>query len=581
MQKILQHKSWWLFLVIAFAGIAYVSSLFTYRIDLTKEKRFSLSNPTIDLLNNLDTPVTVHVFLTGDLPSDYKKLSTATEDLLRQMRDLSGNNVRYVFEKPGEGLADTSRDQLLDSLARMGVVIENSEAISSAKDKATSQMIFPSALVYYKNLRPMVIDLRSSRKIFKPFNVINQLEPQEDVEATRNAAEALLEYKFANAIEKLSRKSVPTIAYLIGNGEPGYQTVTDLVESLRNDYRLGIFDLKQAFPNPSQVNAMLIVKPTQPFTQQDKLKIDQYVMHGGKILWFVDKLYAELDSLMHNQNGFVAFDRNLNLDDLLFKYGVRINGDLLQDLNCAKIPLVYGKNPDGSPKMQRHPWRYYPFVSAPNNNGIAKNLERVLPIFPSSIDTVKAPGIKKTILLATDTNSRSLSSPAMVTVNGGVKDEADFQTFNRSHFPVAVLLEGKFNSLFANRLTTDLQDSLKLSGVPFASSSKETQQIVASDADLVTNAVSETQGPLPMGMIPFENYRFGNREFFLNCIDYLVGNSGIFQTRNKEFTLRLLDKAKVEEEKTKWQFINVAGPVAVVLIFGMIFLWRRKQQYGV
>ena len=567
--------------MLAFAALSWLSSFVRYRADLTAEKRFSLSNPTVDLLNNLDTPVTIHVFLSGELPSDYKKLSNATEDMLQQMRDVSRNNVRYIFEKPGEGLPDSSRDQLYDSLSKMGVVIENTEAVSSSKGKATTQVIFPAALVYYKNARPLAVDLRSSRKIFKPFNVLNQ-EPQEDAEATRNAAEALLEFKFSSAIEKLSRKTVPSIAYLIGNGEPGPQHVADLIQSLRNEYRLGIFDLKQSFPQPDQVNALLIVKPTQPFTQEDKLKIDQYVMHGGKVLWFVDKLYAELDSLMHNQNGFVAFDRNLNLDDILFRYGVRINGDLLQDLNCAKIPLVYGQNPDGSPKMQRHPWPYYPFLTAPNNNGIAKNLERVLPIFPSSLDTVKAEGIKKTLLLTTDTNTRTLRSPAMVTVNGGVKDEADFQTFNKSHVPVAVLLEGKFSSLFTNRLTADLQDSLqKQSGMPFVASSKQTAQIVSSDADLVTNAISETEGPLPMGMIPFENYRFGNREFFLNCVDYLIGNSGIFQTRNKEYTLRLLDKQKVETQKLLWQWINVAGPVLIVLIFGMIFLWRRRQQYGV
>jgi len=326
----------------------------------------------------------------------------------------------------------------------------------------------------------------------------------------------------------------------------------------------------------------LIVKPTIPFTDEDKLKIDQYVMHGGKVIWFVDKLFAELDSLMRSQADFIAFDRNLNLDDILFRYGVRINGDLLQDLNCSKIPIVTGQNTDGSPRMQRLPWPYYPFLSSPNNNPVTKNLDRVLPIFPSSIDTVRAYGIQKTVLLASDTNSRILNSPAMVSLNS-VADDPNFQTFNKSHVPVAVLLEGKFTSLFANRLTKPVQDSVtRSSGEPFAASGqKDTKQIVVSDADIVTNSVSPTTGALPMGELPLENYRFANREFFLNSLDYLVNTSGIFELRNKDFTLRLLDKKKVEEQKTTWQFINIAAPVLLIILFGVGYQWNRKRKFAV
>ena len=420
--------------------------------------------------------------------------------------------------------------------------------------------------------------------------MVNDL-PQEDKEATLNAAEALLEFKFANAIDKLTRTYVPVVAYAVGNGEPGFSfrqdsgffynpRVADLINNLSNDYRFGPFDLKLSYPSPQQIDALLIVKPTEHFTDEDKLKIDQYVMHGGKVIWCVDKLYAELDSLMRSQGDFVAYDRNLNLDDILFKYGVRINGDLVQDLNCSKIPVVMGRNPDGSPVMQRVPWPYYPFLTAVNSNPISKNLERVLPLFPSSIDTVEAPGVKKTILLATDTNSRRLSSPAIVTLNS-VKDDADFQTFSKSNVPVAVLLEGSFNSLYANRLTPALQDSVsRSSGEPFAkSSAKPGKQIVMSDGDIVTNTVSNTTGPLPMGQVPFEDYRFANREFFLNCVDYLVSDNGLFQARNKDFTLRLLNKEKVEAQRSMWQFINIVVPVMLIIMFGLIYQWRRKQQY--
>lgn len=579
--KILQHKYWWIAILLLFPAITYLSSLFRYRIDLTAEKRFSLTAPTKKLLHDLDSTINIQVFLTGDLPSDYKKLSIATQDLLTEFRDLSNNNVQVRYENPGEGLDDSSKAYLYDSLSRLGIVFDQTQEVSNTNDKATNQLIIPSALVTYGNRKPFAIDLRSSHKVFKNFNIINDI-PQEDKEATLNAAEALLEFKFANAIDKLTRTYVPVIAYAVGNGEPVDYKINDLGESLRNDYRLAIFDLKQGYPNPQQIDALLIVKPTQSFTDEDKLKIDQYVMHGGKVVWCIDKLYAELDSLMRSQSDFVAFDRNLNVDDILFKYGVRINDDLLQDLNCAKIPIVVGQNPDGSPQMQRFPWAYYPFVSTTNNNPISKNLDRVLTIFPSSIDTVAAPGIQKTILLASDTNSRRMSSPAIVTLNS-IKTDEDFQTFNKSYVPVAVLLEGNFTSLFANRLTKEIRDSVtRSSGAAFAGASvKPTKQVVMSDADIVTNAFDKTTGPLSMGEIPFENYRFANREFFLNCIDYLVSNNGIFEARNKDFTLRLLDKKKVDEQRTTWQLINIAVPIVIILLFGALYQFIRKRKYSV
>jgi len=571
--------------LLLFPAITYISALFNYRVDLTAEKRFSLTQPTKTLLHNLDSTVDIKVFLTGDLPADYKKLSISVSDLLSEFRDLSGNKVKVSFEQPGEGLPDSSKAQLFDSLAQMGVVFEQSQNVSTENNKATQQLIIPSAIVYYKNKPPFVIDLRSSRKVFKNFNVISDV-PQEDKEATLNAAEALLEFKFANAIDKLTRTYIPVIAYALGNGEPIDLRVNDLGESLRNDYRLATFDLKISYPDPSQIDALLIVKPSQAFTDEDKLKLDQFVMHGGKIMWCVDKLYAELDSLMRSQSDFVAFDRNLNVDDILFKYGVRINGDLVQDLNCAKIPIVVGTEANGSPMMRRYPWPYYPFLTAKNNNPISKNLDQVLSVFPSSIDTVQAPGIQKTILLSTDTNSHRIGTPARVSLNS-IKNPDEFleqyQANQSSYVPVAVLLEGKFTSLFANRLTKNIQDSVvRALSKPFEQvSEKSTKQIIMSDADIVTNAVTQTTGPLPMGEIPFENYRFANREFFLNCIDYLVSNNGIFQARNKDFTLRVLDKNKVEQQRTTWQFINIVVPVIVILLFGAVYQWRRKQTYSV
>ncbi len=560
--------------VALLVSITVAGSLISNRLDLTEDKRFTLSNSTIELLEKIDSTITVEVFLTGELPTDYKKLSIATSDILASFNNYANNQIRVIFRNPGEGLPnDTAKAVLYDSLQKMGVVFE---------EATINQLIIPTALVYYqKNQLPIAVDLRSSQKIYKQFNVLAE-EPQEDVEATRNAAEALLENKFATAIDKLIRKEVPTIAYVVGNGEPTDLTVNDLGESLRNDYRLGIFDLKQAYPDAAVIKTMIIVKPKQPFTEEDLLKLDQYVMNGGNIIWFIDKLHAELDSLKRTEGQYTAFDRGLGLDELLFKYGVRINGDLLQDLNCSKIPLVIGKNPDGSIRMQRVPWPYYPLLSARTPNPISANLDRVLPIFPSSIDTVMAKGIQKTILLASDTNSRILPSPALVSLNS-VQSQEDLYSFNKSFVPVAVLLEGKFSSLFSNRLPKAVMDSVAANtGRPYLSkATKAGKQIVVADGDIVTNEVSNTTGPLPMGLIQMENYRFANKAFFLNSIDYLSSDNSLFQSRNKTVVLRLLNKQKLQEQKTFWQMINVLLPVVLILVIGYLFQWWRKKRYSI
>jgi gliding-associated putative ABC transporter substrate-binding component GldG len=563
-------------------AVIYASNAWLhYSIDLTAEKRYSLSDATKKLLDKkLDSTITIEVFLTGDLPADYKKLNIATAEILETFASNAAGPIRVSFTEPGTNIVDEdAKVKYFDSLSAMGVVFERT-AITESIEKSSSQLIVPSALVRYGDRPPVAVDLRSSQKVFTSYNVIEAVEPKEDKEATRNAAEALLEYKFAAAIDKATKNSYPTIAYLVGNGQPTDLTVSDLGETLRNDYNLGVFDLKLGYPSAAKIDLLLIVKPTMPFTEEDQLKIDQYVLNGGKVIWFVDKLHAELDSLMRTQAGYTAYDRGLNIDPLLFKYGVRINGDLVQDLNCAKLPIVVGKNPDGSPTMQRIPWPYYPFLTTPSDNPITKNMDRVLPIFPSSIDTVKALGIKKTILLATDTSSRSIASPALVSLNS-VQSEADLYTFTKSHIPVAVLLEGKFSSLFANSVGNTVIDSVRrVTGLPFLKTGiKDAKQIVVSDADIVTNAVTKTTGPLPMGELPFEAFQFANKTFLLNAIDYLVNDNGLFESRNKVVVLRLLDKQKVVDQEKIWQLITTVGPVVLLLLIGLLVSFLRKKKY--
>ncbi len=564
-QKIIKYKYYWLILVIGFAALLYISSRFHSKIDLTKEKRFSISPATKELLNNLDEKVEVQVFLTGNLSSGFRKLSLATEELLSNYRDISNGKLSFKFRRPADGLPDTLKSLMYDSLMSIGIKPFNNE-LNRAEGEKTEQVIFPAAVVKYKG-KIKAVDLMSGKS-------------GQDEESSLNYSEALLEFKFDDAIEKLTKKEQPIVAYAIGNGEPMNPTVEDLVTTLKKNYRAALFDLKRGILNADSVKTLIIVKPTLAFTERDKVKIDQYVMQGGKVVWFIDRLYAEFDSLLRSRTDFIAFDKNLELDDILFKYGVRINSDLLQDLNCAKQPLVVG-NAGGQPQIERIPFPYYPLLTSPSGHPISRNLDNVLSIFPSSIDTVRANGIKKTVLLSSDTSSRTISTPNLVSLQS-IKGDEDLRSFKKSFVPVAVLLEGKFNSLYTNRFTQAAKDTAATyTGIPFISSGiKESKQIVVSDADIVTNIITQSDGALTMGTQQFENYQFANKEFLLNCLDYLVGNPAIIETRNKDFTLRLLDKTKVKDEKSFWQTLNVVLPLVLILLLALLMQWLRKKKYS-
>ncbi|TDH26086.1 gliding motility-associated ABC transporter substrate-binding protein GldG [Segetibacter sp. 3557_3] len=565
-EKLLNNKLWWLPTLLVFIAAIYLVSVFHYRLDLTTEKRYSLSPSTKELLKGLDEQVQVDVLLTGELSAGFKRLGIATDELLAEFREYGGTNLQYRFVRPGEGMPDSLRYAVYDSLVQQGIRPFNNQVTAKEGEEKTERLIFPAALVKYGD-RQIPVDLMSGRS-------------GQDEESTLNYSEALLEFKFADAIHKLTRKSLPVIAYAAGNGEPLNPTVKDLFEVMSNNYRFGVIDLARAALDPDTIQALLVVKPSKPFNDIEKLKIDQYVLNGGNVIWFIDKLYAEMDSLLRAQADFVAFDKNLNIEDLLFKYGVRINNDLLQDLKSAKQPLVVGQVGD-QPQIQRLPFPYYPLLTSTGSHPVSKNLDDILSIFPGSIDTIKAPGIRKTVLLTSDTLSRTLSSPALVSLQS-VKTEEDLRTFNRSYLPVAVLLEGRFSSLYANRLSQALRDSLSLySDKPFTPTAlKESRQIVVSDGDLVTNTVSQTQGALPMGKQQYENYQFANKDFLLNAVDYLVSQNGILETRAKDVALRLLDKAKLAEQKTKWQYLNLGIPVVLVLLFGWLYQVRRKRLYS-
>lgn len=559
-------KYYWLFLLTVLVLVNALAALVPFRADLTAEGRYTLSQPTRNLLLGLEEPVTIDVLISGDLPAGFKKLASSTEDLLREFKSVGKSNLRFQFVKPGEGLNDTEKAAMYDSLSQLGLNPTNIKAQTKEGEGQEERLVFPGAVLQMKG-RTTAVDL------LQGVSATGGLE-------SLNTAEALLEFKFANAIKNLNRDTVPMIGYVVGNGEPLTEQVFDLIENvLRKNYAFRILPLDSVPLVPPVFDALLVTKPAAAFTDDQKFKLDQYVMQGGKMMWMIDKLYAEMDSLQRTQNEFIAFDRGLELDDLLFRYGVRINQDLLQDLNADKLPSVVGSI-GGKPQIQLLPWFYNPLLSNYSGHPISKNLDYVLSQFPNTIDTVEAEGVKKTILLASSQRARTLQTPAKVSWNS-VQTEADFETFTQSFLPVAAVLEGSFTSLYANRLTTEQRNTLSALNTTVPAKSPASKMIVIADGDIALNAVTENEGALPMGMNPYTKFQFANRDFISNCIEYLVDDSGILETRAKDFSLRLLDQKKLSEDKLRWQLINIVLPVVLLLAFGSTFQWLRKRRYQI
>jgi ABC-2 type transport system permease protein len=564
MKKLFNTNYGWIYLLVVLVAINFLAAQFHYRVDLTEEKRYTLSDPTKKLLENLNDQVYVTVFLDGDMPAGFKKLSNSTRELLQEFKEYGSNNIQYEFVRPG---TDSTTGYTMDSLMRMGLKPTNVRVQAKEGEGEEQRYLFPGAVVAYKD-RIMPVDFLQGQDMQGGINSLNN-------------AEALLEYKLISTIQKVSTDTVPLVAYMLGNGEPLSYNVFDLVErTLKQNYRFTFAPIDSFPALPDFFDAIVIFKPTEPFNDQQKLKIDQYVMNGGKVIWMVDRLYAEMDSLMRRQSGFVAYDRNLNIEDLLFKYGVRINGDLVQDLQCDRVPLVVGNLGD-KPQMELTNWPYFPLLSSYSSHPISKNLNQVLSIFPNSIDTIKSADIRKTVLLSTSENARTLVTPAIVSLNS-IKTEEDLKKFDKKHIPVAVLLEGKFSSLYSNRLSAATLDTLaNIYKKPFLASSKgESKIIVMSDADIASNVFSQQQGPLEMGYNQFTQTQYANKDFILNCIEYLVNPSGILSARSKDYTLRLLDTKKIDEGKTFWQVLNIGLPVLLVIIFGFVFQALRKRRFS-
>ena len=574
-----KFKYSWVLLVMLLLNV--LSHLYPLQIDLTKDQRYTMSSQSKILIQNIKQPVKIHFYLGGELPAHYKKLELATIQFLDQLQQINPTWISWDQTVPGELYKDSALMIFYDSLQKQGLPIDRFQNTETITDKKLDQLLVPGLLIEVEGQKPIAIDLRSSKQFFKPYNIVKEL-PEIDIEASFNAAEALLEYKIVQAIYLMNRTVRPSIAYLVGNGEPLDYTVNDLGQSIKNQYNLGVFDLKKGFPDASKINTLLIVKPTMRFTELDQLKIDQFILAGGNVIWALDPLYAEYDSLRNTAGTYLAFDRALGLEAQLFKYGVRVNLNLVQDLNCAKLPMVVGVDASGAPTIQRVPWPYYPFAQAGSEHPMVQNMDRLLTAFPASLDTVRALGITKTILLTTDTTSRIISSPTMIQLNSG-QEEGELASFTKQHIPVAVLLEGQFKSAFTGRLTSSLMDSVQLAtGKTFITNGiKAAKQIVLSDADLITNFVDAQKGPLPMGMIPYEGVQFANPVFFQNAIAYLNEPISLLEARKKNLVLRRLDAGKVAENRLWIQLVLLLGPLCLLGIGYWGAFYYRQSRFAV
>lgn len=547
-----------------------ISYYYYYRIDLTSEKRYSISQPSKDVIKGLKDEVTIRIYLGNtDLNAGFKRLQDDVKNILKDFQAYGGSKVEYEIINPEEITDPQQLKTFQTDLMSRGLSPVNLRV--KTKSGMSDRMIFPSALVVYGG-REFPINLLENQIGYGPQDVLNH-------------SSILLEYKFINAINKLTQYRPPQVAIIEGHGELANIELASIQETLKSlQYEVKHFNLSQSYYIPDRFDAIIIAKPRYSFNndgERDKYKIDQYVMRGGKVLWLVDGTNAEMDSLRVNREGQIVNGLDIGLDDMLFKYGARINNDVVQDINLYnQIPLVVGKM-GNAPQTEMFPWYYFPLLVSDNAHPISRNLDPVAAYFASSIDTVKNPGISKTILLHTTENAKAQMAPTRVHF-GMLQGKPNPAYFNQPELPVAVLLEGQFESAFTNRMSPqmisafDTVQSLKF----IAKAEKPGKMIVVADGDIIRNDINRDSTAYPLGFYKYTNRQFANSDFILNCIEYLVDDNGILQTRNKEVKLRLLNTVKAQEEKLKWQLLNIALPIGLVIIFGVAFGYYRRRKYA-
>lgn len=556
--------------IIILANI--IGSFIFTRFDLTSEKRFSLSPATKELLKKIDDIVYFRVYLEGDFPAGFKRLRNSTKEMLDEFRAYN-KNIQYEFVNPSQSDDQKERNDTYQLLTEKG--LQPTDLQVSTKGGREQQVIFPGTIANYKS-NELAVELLNSQIGVSPEEVLN------------NSIQAL-EFRLASAIRDLTVVMKPRVAFIRGHGELENRDIYDIGQALSKQYTVSVVAIggqigsltrrdsvsEDKTRTINKYDAIIIAKPDSVFSEKDKFIIDQFIMRGGKVLWLIDPVFATMDSLQKTTTT-IGLAMDLNLDDMLFRYGVRINQNLVMDLNALPIPLRTGQV-GNQPKIDFFPWFYFPVITPTENHPIVSNLNAIKTEFVSSIDTIRVPGIRKTILLKTSPYSRTVNAPALITLEI-LEKEPDERAYTGPQQVVAVLLEGEFKSNFENRVPPEILNSKEIGFIPF---SKPTRMIVVSDGDVIKNQLHFSQGyPLPLGYDQFTRETFGNKDFILNSLDYLVDESGLISIRSRELKLRLLDMTRVNNNKFIWQAFNIFFPVLLVLIFGLVRNYLRKRKYA-
>ena len=545
------------------------------RFDLTAEKRYTISDTTKEILRDLDDYVYFKVYLEGDFPAGFKKLRRETKEMLDEFRAYS-KFIDYEFINPNTATDEKERADMFRQLYQSG--LNPTELAIRNSDGSSSQMvIWPGALVSYHNETELAIDLLET-----------QLSQSSD--EALNASMQNIEFRLVDAIKKVTRKQKPMVAFIEGHGDLTDVQVYDISQELAKSYIVkrvtidGKVDALMHRTEPDQngeikafpsYDAIVIAKPTEPFSEKDKFLIDQYVMHGGKVLWLVEPVFATMDSLQ-NQESTMGVDLDLNLDDMLFKYGVRMNHNLLLDLNCAAVPIRTGQVA-GQPQLEFYRWFYFPLLQAASDNAIVRSVNPVKADFVSSLEATNSmTGVHQIPLLKTSDYTKVSGVPTFITL-AMLKQTPDRRMFPQRGQNVAYLLKGTFQSLYANRVTADISESKEMQ---FREDSEPTAMIVVADGDIIRNQIDiKRREPLPLGYDQYTGNTYGNKDFIMNAMSYLIDGEGLVNIRSRELKIRLLDQTKISHSRTKWQVINILIPTALIVILGVTLALIRKRKY--
>tara|TARA_Y100000813_G_scaffold114987_1_gene82340 strand:- start:136 stop:1851 length:1716 start_codon:yes stop_codon:yes gene_type:complete len=568
-----RHQNIFIIFIIIIS-VNVISNFFSFDIDLTEDKKYTLSDNSKKILSQVDDILTIKVYLEGELPTGFQMLSSSINDFLINCKN-ENSQIQFEFINPNDN-NESKKQEIFTQLQSQGLFPTD---LTIKKTSETSRkIIFPGAIMYFKEKRESVNLLENNFSLSPQENINNSIEN--------------VEFHLISTINKILNNRKDNIAFLKGNGELLSTQTFDITNSVNNDnnnlnyyYNVEEFDLKKfefdsinnqpdislQLKNLNRYKVIIIAKPTIPFNKLDKFLIDQYIMNGGKLLLLIDGVNASIDSI-NNQNGyFIAKKNDLNLDDQLFKYGVRINSDLVQDLRSTEIPIVTGYS-NNRPIQELFKWPYYPLISSKSNHPITNNLDGIKSDFISSIDTLKN-NIKKTILLESSNNSRLVQSPSKVSL-GIIENPPPVESYNKKNIPLAVLLTGKFTSVFKNRIVP------KNNEINFKSSSDSTSIIIVSDGDLIANEVSSSGNAFPLGYDKFINYTFdGNKKFIINAIQYLNDQNGLIKLRSKNIKLRLLNNDIISNYRIPITLINLILPILIFLFLIFIINQKNKLKY--